>query len=427
MNKKEILEIRKQYTHEKCAISRICTCYVDGEKNIKTQMKEAFLSLPEEETFKYFNIFKQTLSGTPGKNLLNLEFPLEAENAGGAQEFLLRLRDSQLKDEALLEEFYQKIIEHYYFPENYYIILIHAAYDIPGRSLDGSEMFDASDNVYEYLLCSLCPVKLSKPGLFYNMEHNQIENRIRDWVVEPPVKGFLFPAFNDRNSDIHSMLYFSKMAEELQPDFIQSMFGCPLPLTAKTQKESFHTLISDTLGEDADYELVKNIHGHLNELMEEAKDSPDPLVLTQPDVKRLFAYSGVPEERMEHFDQAFEAAAGEKASLLASNIAGGRQFSIETPDVTVKVKPECADLIETRIIDGKQCLVITVNDHIEVNGVNVRTIASSDTNESKEGGQTSASMQEREASSFAQEDEEHIPMEAVQAAWVGSSFSPAST
>ncbi len=426
MNKKEILEIRKQYTHEWCAISRICTCYVDGEKNIKTQMKEAFLSLPEEETFKYFNIFKQTLSGTLGKNLLNLEFPLEAENAGGAQEFLLRLRDSQLKDEALLEEFYQKIIDHYYFPENYYIILIHAAYDIPGRSLDGSEMFDASDNVYEYLLCSLCPVKLSKPGLFYNMEHNQIENRIRDWVVEPPVKGFLFPAFNDRNSDIHSMLYFSKMAEELQPDFIQSMFGCTLPLTAKTQKESFHTLISDTLGEDADYELVKNIHGHLNELMEEAKDSPDPLVLTQPDVKRLFEYSGVPEERMEHFDKAFEAAAGEKASLLASNIAGGRQFAIETPDVTVKVKPECADLIETRIIDGKQCLVITVNDHIEVNGVNVRTIPS-DPDERQEGRQIPASMQESAESSSAQEDEEHIPMEAVQAAWASSSFSPAST
>ena len=174
MNKKEILEIRKQYTHERCSISRICTCYVDGEKNIKTTMKEAFLSLPEEETFKYFNIFKQTLSGTLGKNLLNLEFPLDAENPGGPQEFLLKLRDSRLQDDALLEEFYNKIIETWYFPENYYIILIHVAYDIPGKSSDGSEMFDASDEVYEYLLCSLCPVKLSKPGLFYNTEHNQI-------------------------------------------------------------------------------------------------------------------------------------------------------------------------------------------------------------------------------------------------------------
>ena len=375
MNKKEILEIRKQYTHEKCSISRICTCYVDGEKNIRTTMKEAFLSLPEEETFKYFNIFKQTLSGTLGKNLLNLDFPLDAENPGGPQEFLLKLRDSRLQDDALLEEFYNKIIETYYFPENYYIILIHVAYDIPGRATDGSEMFDASDEVYEYLLCSLCPVKLSKPGLFYNTEHNQIENRIRDWVVEPPVKGFLFPAFHDRSSDIHSMLYFSKQAEELQPDFMEVMFGCQLPLTAKSQKESFNTLIADTLGEDADYEMVKNIHEQLTELVEESKDSPDPLVLTRPDVKRLFELSGVPEEKMESFDQAYDAAAGEDTALLASNIASGRNFSIETPDVIIKVNPERTDLIETRIIDGKECLVITVNGRIEVNGVNVRTMA----------------------------------------------------
>ncbi len=374
MNKKEILEIRKQYTHERCSISRICTCYVDGEKNIKTTMREAFLSLPEEETFKYFKIFKQTLSGTLGKNLLNLEFPLDAENPGGPQDFLLRLRDSQLKDDALLEEFYNRIIEHYYFPENYYIILIHVAYDVPGKAKDNSEMFDASDEVYEYLLCSLCPVKLSEPGLFYNMEHNQIENRIRDWIVEPPVKGFLFPAFNDRSSDIHSMLYFSKAAEELQPDFIDRMFGAAMPLTARSQKESFNMVISDTLGEEADYELVRSIHENLLEMVEETKDSPEPLTLTQPDVKRLFELSGVPEERMEFFDQNFEAAAGEHVSLQASNIASERKFSIETPDISIKVSPDRTDLIETRIIDGKQCLVITVNDHIEVNGVNVRTM-----------------------------------------------------
>ena len=375
MNKKEVLEIRKQYTHDRCSITRICGCYVDGEKNIKTQLKEAFLSLPEEETFKYFNLFKQTLSGTLGKNLLNLEFPLDSENPGGPQEFLLKLRDSKLQDDTLLEEFYGKIIENYYFPENYYIILIHVAYDIPGKSTDGSEMFDASEDVYEYLLCSLCPVKLSKPGLFYNAETNTIENRIRDWVVDPPVKGFLFPAFNDRNSDIHSMLYFSKSAEELQPEFIEALFGCFLPLTADSQKETFNYLISDTLGEDCDYEVVKNIHEHLTEMVEETKDSPDPLVLTKPDVKRLFELSGVPEEKLETFDQTFEAAAGEKASLLATNIASSRKFNIETPDVVIKVNPERTDLIETRVIDGKECLVITVNDHIEVNGVNVRTIA----------------------------------------------------
>ena len=186
MNKKEVLELRKQFKPEDCSITRICGCYVDGEKEIKSQTKDAFLSLPEEEIFKYLNIFKQTLSGTIGKNLLNMEFPLEQELSGGTQEFLLQLRDSKLQDDMLIEEFYQKIIENYNYGENYYIILIHVAYDIPGKSTDGTEMFDASDEVFEYVLCSICPVHLSKEGLCYNPETNHVENRIRDWIVEPP-------------------------------------------------------------------------------------------------------------------------------------------------------------------------------------------------------------------------------------------------
>ena len=374
MNKKEVMEIRKQYTPERCAITRICGCYVDGEKNIKMQIREAFLSLPEEETFKYFNIFKQTLSGSIGKNLHNLDFPLEAESAGGPQEFLLKLRDSELQDDELLEEFYQKIIENYYFPENYYIILIHVAYDVPGKSSDGSEMFDASDDVYEYLLCSLCPVKLSEPGLSYDAENNNISNRIRDWIVERPVKGFLFPAFNDRSTDIHSMLYYSKKPEELQPEFVEGVFGCTISFTAEKQKEIFNYLITDTMGDKCDYEAVRNIYEQLTEMVEEAKDSPDPLVLDKTDIKRLFELSGVPEEKLETFDQTFEAAAGEKASLLATNIAGGKKFNIEAPDVEINVDPERTDLIKTKVIDGKACIVVAVNERIEVNGVNARTL-----------------------------------------------------
>ena len=96
MNKKEISEIKKQFTPANCSIDRICGCYVDGDKNKKTEVKEAFLSLSEEEMFKYFDIFKKTLSGTLGKNLMNMEFPLEQEADGGTQEFLMRLRASRL-------------------------------------------------------------------------------------------------------------------------------------------------------------------------------------------------------------------------------------------------------------------------------------------------------------------------------------------
>ena len=374
MNKKEILEIRKQFTPANCAITRICGCYVDHEKTKKMESKEAFLSLPEEEAFKYFDIFKKTLSGTVGKNILNLEFPLDEEVQGGTQEFLLKLRNSRLEDDMLLEEFYDKVIATYEYAENYYIILIHAMYDIPGKSSDGMEMFDASDEVYEYLLMSICPVSLSKAGLSYNAEDNRIQDRIRDWIVDVPSKGFLFPAFNDRGTDLHSVLYYTKKSEDLQPELISQLLGAKMPMSADTQREIFQMIIENTLGEEGDYETVRNIHETLNELIEEHKEEPEPLSLDKTEVKKIFEKSGVDGEKMENFDHNFETNAGEKSSLLASNIAETKKFNIETPDVVIKVNPERADLVETRIIDGRQCLVIPVDDHIEVNGINVRTI-----------------------------------------------------
>ena len=374
MNKKEVLEIRKQFTPANCAITRIAGCYVDHEKNKRMESKSAFLSLPEEEAFKYFDIFKKTLSGTMGKNMLNMEFPIDQEMPGGTQEFLMKLKASKLEDDMLLEEFYDKVIATYEYAENYYIILIHAMYDVPGKSSDNMEMFDASDEVYEYLVCSICPVSLSKAGLSYTAEANCIQDRIRDWVVDMPDKGFLFPAFNDRSTDIHGVLYYTKKSEDLQPELIEQLLGARMPMSANTQKETFQILIEDTLGEEGDYDTIRNIHETLNELIEKHKEEPEPLQLDKTDVRKVFEQSGVSAERMEQFDRNYEETAGEKTSLLAANIAETKKFQIETPDVVIKVNPERSDLIETRMIDGRQCLVIAVDDHIEVNGVNVRTL-----------------------------------------------------
>ncbi len=423
MTKQDISEIKKLLTPKNCSITRICGCYVDGEKNKKTHFGQAFLALPEEEMFKYFEILRKALSGTLGKNLLNLEFPLSAEwtqdmEAGGqgapmadapaagissaealsdgglaaealtagpsafgalnAHGLLLGLRDSKLKDEALLEEYFDRIIENYEYVGNYLILLVHDVYDVPGRTSDGLEMEDASDEIYEYILSCICPVELSKPGLSYNPEENAFQNRIRDWVVSLPDTGFLFPAFNDRSADIHSLLYYSKNPEELQEGFVDRLFDCPLPLSAGGQKETFQTLIEDTLGEDCSIEMVKDIHERFTELAQEHKESPEPLSLDKTQVKTILADSGVTDERLSDFERHYDETAGESTSLLMNNIMETRSFEVKTPDVVIKVKPERTDLIETRQIDGRECLVIALDGSIVVNGITVRTAVSGD-------------------------------------------------
>ncbi len=371
MIKQEINELKRLYTPSNCSITRICGCYVDGEKNKKTEFKEAFLSLPEEEIFKYFELLRKTLSGSLGKNLLNLDFPLASEQEGGTQAALLALRDSKLKDDALIEEFYDRVINTYEYVGNYLILLIHDAYDVPGKTTDGLTMDDASDTVFEYIMCCICPVNLSKPGLSYDNINNEFHNRIRDWVVEMPETGFLFPSFNDRATDIHSTLFYSKNPEEAHSEFVENILGCTMPLSAGTQKEAFQALIEETLGDEVEYEVVKNIHENLTEMIEEHKEIPEPLTLDKNQVKSLFEKSGVKEEKLTDFDKLYDAAAGEDTSLFVNNVANVRTFEVKTPDVVVKVNPERADLVNTLQIDGKRCLVIEINDHVEVNGITI--------------------------------------------------------
>ncbi|MCI9189047.1 MAG: DUF4317 domain-containing protein [Lachnospiraceae bacterium] len=458
MTKQDISEIKKLFTPRNCSITRICGCYVDGEKNKKAELKQAFLALPEEEMFKYFEILRKVLSGTLGKNLLTLDFPLALEMAGmtapekgsskispdaaaeggplsdtsesdgslsdtavtdsslpdtaatddslpdtaesgsilphaalpdaagpdapsNTHEFLMRLKDSKLKDEALLEEYYDRIIENYEYVGNYLILIVHDVYDVPGRTTDGIDMDDASDEIYEYILSCICPVELSKPGLSYDAEENTFHNRNRDWVVSLPETGFLFPAFNDRGTDIHSVLYYSKNPEELREAFVEQLLGCPLPMSAESQKETFQSLIEDTLGEDCGIEMVKNIHDRFTELAEEHKEAPEPVVLDKNEVKTILADSGVANEKLSEFDRHYDETAGENASLLMSNVMNTRSFEVKTPDVVIKVSPDRTDLIETRTIDGRECLVIALDGSILVNGIAVRTVSENEEDE----------------------------------------------
>ena len=371
MNKKEIAEIKKQLTPDRCTITRISGCYVDADKTIKTRLNQAFLSLSEEEMYKYFDLIRKSLSGSIGRNLLVMDFPTEAEQEGGTQEFLLELKRSRLEDEELLDEFYTRMIENYDYAENYYIILAHAVYDIPGKSTDGLEMFDASDEIYEHLFCSICPVNLTKAGLCYNAETNNIEDRIRDWLVEMPDVGFLFPLFRDRSTDIHGILYYTRRPEKMHADFAEQLLGCRMPLSPVSQKESFQTLVEETLAETCSFDTAVTLHGKLNDLITDSKDEPDPVVLTKSEVRRLLEDSGAENEHMESFDERYDSITGEDTSLVAANITNTRKLEVKTAEISVTVPPEQAPLLETRVIDGRKYLLVPLDQEVEVNGIHV--------------------------------------------------------
>ena len=368
MNKKEVLELKRRLKKDQATFSRLVGCYVDCNHEKVCKFGGKFLTLEEDEYYKYLEISNKVLSGTLGNNLLNLQFPLEEEEVGGRQQILMALRDSELNDETLLDTYYDLVIDTYDEAGNYLILLYLDSYDVMTRTKDNINV-DESEEVYKYMLCAICPVRLSKPGLGYLEKEQRIGARIRDWVVGAPENGFLFPAFTELITDIHYLLYFTKNAEMDQPDFLDHFLGCPAPLSSKSPQETFQSIIEETLDSSCDFSTVMTIQENLNTMIEERKDDPEPVVLDKHEVKRLLATSGVPNEQLEEFDEKYEAIADEKVSFVASNVASTRNYEIRTPDVIIKVSPEKAQLIETRTIDGTPYILIEAADEVEINGI----------------------------------------------------------
>lgn len=375
MNKTEISEIRKLFKKDNYRIDSLAACYVDVDKEKTFVLKEALSSFSEEELLYHLGIFHKCLGGTLGKNLINMEFPLDAEFGEGQQKFLLNLRDSGLKEEDKLQKFFDLIIANYPSSDKYYIVAIHGNYDVPGKGKDGETIEDASDVIYEYMLCAICPVKLSKAALRYDSAANRIGEVIRDWVVEAPEKAFLFPAFNDRGPDIHSVLYYTKKPEELFPEFIDAVFGTTSPPSPGTQTETFNSLITETLEDEVSLQIVQKVQENISAVIEQNKDIPEPVELTSYEMKELLVRSGVDKEKLENFNETFNEIAGEGTAIIANNLPVVRQLSIKAPDIEIKVKPESASLISHKLVDGVLSIVIPVGEGVEVNGIPVKHVA----------------------------------------------------
>ena len=218
--------------------------------------------------------------------------------------------------------------------------------------------------------------KLSKAGLCYNSTTNAIENGIRDWMVAPPINGFIFPAFNDRDTDIHSVLLYDKDGKNMPYGLIDGVLGCTVPMSAKSQKETFQNIVKETLGDKCDFEAVKLIHESLNDLLEETRDDPVQPVLNMSQFKDLLENNGADLEELQEFESRYVDVPG--PSLTVANVVNTKSFEIKTPEATIHVDPNRTSILESRVIEGKPYLMIAINDHMEVNGISVKPVSLKD-------------------------------------------------
>ena len=328
--------------------------------------------MTQEETETLLALLRRTLSGTLGKNLLDLSFETRQVVEGEEHRRLMRLRDTTLKDEEAVEEFFQLVRQSLTLEGNYLILLVYDRYDVPYRAKDGERQEDAAAEVYSYLLCSICPVKQTKPALSYHVRENEFHNRRADWLVSPPELGFLFPAFDDRSTNLYNALYYTRDSGENHPELVEAVFRREAPMPAAAQKETFQTLLSDTLADECSCEVVQAVHDQLCELVEEHRErkEAEPLTLSKGAVKCVLKSCGVSDSHVEEFALRYDDAFGADMALSPRNLVE-KQIEVCTPDVVIKVSPERSDLVDTRVIDGVKYILIRADEGVEVNGVPV--------------------------------------------------------
>ncbi len=373
MNRKEIAEIRRRLNPDKNAVSCIRGCYVNEKREIVSAFNYSLLSLPMEEQEKYLAIFKRTLAGVPGRNLIDIEFRPDQVMDDEAHQLLMGLRNTALTVDAGVEKLCRKIIDSLELEGNYLILMMHDAYDVPFRHTDENKSDVISEEVFNYMLVSICPVKLTKPALSYFSEDNAFHSRDLDWVVSGPELGFMFPTFDDRATNIYSALYFTRDAANAHDEFVDAVFHCDAPMPAAEQREVFQSVLEDTLDEDLSFEVVQTVHEQLRDMLQahDQDKTAEPLTISRKEMSGMLQNCGVPEEKVAAFEEKYDAEFGQGMSLNAVNIAEPKKFELRTPDVVVQVNPERSDLIETRVIDGQRYILIRAEEGVEVNGVNI--------------------------------------------------------
>lgn len=373
MTEKEIAELRRRFRPDKSNITHIRGCYVNENREIVAEFDQSLALLSQEEGEKLLGLFRRALSGAQGKNLLDISFTTQQVVDGPEHALLMKLRESSLKEEEPVKALFGRIIEAGAVEGNYLILLACDAYDVPYRSKDGEEQKDAGSEVFTYLLCALCPVKMTKSALGYYAHENAFYNRQLDWLVSPPELGFLFPSFDDRSTNLYNALYYTRDITDNHPELVEALFQAEPPMPAALQKETFDTLLSESLAEDCSMEVVQSVHQELCERIEEHKASKEaePLVLSRGTLRGVLTSCGLERERIERFESAYDESFGADTDLRPQNLVDIKQVEIHTGEVTIRVSPEYRDRVETRVIDGVKYILIRADEDVDVNGVSV--------------------------------------------------------
>lgn len=371
MNDKELREIRRRFRPDKNNIMSITGIIVDGEKNITSRINQSMVSSSADDCEKILSVMKKAISGTVGTNLIDIEYSAKEVMESPHHAMLSELRNSHLNNNDALEAFYAAVIESVHMEGPYALLIANDTYDVFSYSKDGEKEQDSGE-VFNYIVCCVCPIKPLKAGLYFNDFDSSFKSLTEHAMLSNPELGFMFPTFDDRAANIYKVQFYTKDASDIHPDFIETIFGTEVPMAPAEQKETFDSCLSEALTDECNFENVKSVHEQVSEMVTEHKESKEeePLVLSKETFKTVLENCGIEDEKVEKFSDKFEEDFGNDG-VPPQSIMEIKKFEVTTPYVSIKLDPERTDLISTQIINGTRYIMIRANDEVQVNGITV--------------------------------------------------------
>ena len=373
MNEKEIAEIRRHYRYDRSNITRICGCEVNKNKEIISEFDQSIGMMSEDDANGMLGLLKKALSGSLGRNLLEINFTTTQVTDSEKYALISKLKASGLKDADLRAELYQKIIENFEIDGSYIIILGYDEFDVFDVSADAMEPSE-STSVYSYMICAICPIKEGKVQMSYYSPEKCFRSVTSNSVVTRPEVGFVFPVIEDGATNIYKALYYTKNLENNYSELVDALFENEAPMPAKVQTQTFSEILADTVNDECSLRLVSSVHAQINQIIEESKNEKEEELpsVNKSDAGEMLRYCGISEEKIEAFEKSFDECFGENAEISPKNLSNTKQLQIETPEVTVKVNAGCTSSVETRIIDGVKYILIRADEDVTVNGVSIK-------------------------------------------------------
>ena len=373
MTDKEFAEIKRRFKPEKNNITRVQGCFVTSTKEIRQTFTIPVTTLPDDQKDWLMKLMKKPITGAVGRNLMDIEFSADQVTQGEEHRLLSDIRESELENEELLMKLYEKIVESFETDGCYIILLAYDRYDIPSLSAN-DEISDDSSEMFRYLVCAVCPIKITKAALGFSTVDNGFCSIGADSSVAAPEIGFMFPCFDDRRTNLYNAVFYTRSTKENHPGVVEALFGTEAQMPASEQKEKFESLVSAATPESCNIRFVQSVHDMISDMMTEHKEShdPEPLMLDKNDVKRVLSTCGAADEELEGFDERFTADFGETSVIPPRNLIDPRQFELKNSYVSIKVDPQFSFMVDTRVVDGVKYIMVRADEGVEVNGINIR-------------------------------------------------------